>query len=252
MWAAVGGKPFVMSCHVMHVPAHAQGGHGHICVCIFVRCVVQVCKDTDKARGVLEQALTVVPQVRQVWEAAIHLEENAGGADAMGRIMALYDRAVAPVMPGAPKGLSDKDREEMSLRRVEFADMFLDVEQLAKADRAHAAHFMLPANVAASAAANAAATDPSRKRAADGMADRAADGGAAKAARTDAAATAVAAVASTAAVAAAPEAVGVVPAAADAAAMAAYYQQYGQYPAAAYGPYPGYGAYPGYGYPGYG
>lgn len=208
----------------------------------------QVARDVGRARAVLEEALLLAPHIRQLWEAAIHFEETVSDPDAAARIMSLYDRAVVPTVEGQAKGLSEKDREEMSLRRVEFADQCGDAEQLSRAEREHAAHFMLPTSIAAAAAASAASADYARKRANEGAGAEGADGQAAKVAKTDADAAAAAAATPAAPGTAVAGAAGAT--AADAAAHAAYYQQYGQYPAS-YGHYPGYGAYPGYGYPGY-
>ncbi|KAG2435879.1 hypothetical protein HXX76_007074 [Chlamydomonas incerta] len=212
--------------------------------------------DLAEARKVLDEALEQCPGVRSLWEAAVHFEELAGGPEAVARALDLYDRATAPPAEGttaavAGKSLPERDREELSARSVDFADMYGSAAQLKAACDRHAARFMLPTTVTAEARA---ATSGGKRGHEGGAA------GAAKAPRLDhghhhapppppmaAAQPAAAAHHAMAAGhhAAAYGAYGQAPAAA-AASAAAYSQYYGQYGAAQQ--YPAYG----YGYSGYG
>ncbi|KAJ9524287.1 hypothetical protein QJQ45_008511 [Haematococcus lacustris] len=141
----------------------------------------QVCHDTERARTVLADALATAPNIRPLYEAAIHLEEQAAAPDMVARVQALYARATAepqPTAEGQPQGnqgLSERDREELSLRAIDFMDLHGDIAAIAQADASHATQWSLPSSIAASAAAAtnsaAAAADKdgsARKRAYDG------------------------------------------------------------------------------------
>ena len=193
---------------------------------------------------VLRDALDSSPNIKQLWEAAIFYEETTGPEDYVKAILDLCERASAP--PSAPPPpvegeavkpvalhLPEKDREEFSLRAIELADLYGSVEQVAAAQRRHAAHFLLPASV----------STESRKR----HAEAAAADVTSRSAKVPRHEYPVAANAHA-------GYYGHHAAAAVNPAAAAAYQQgygqyagYGQYPAAAYGQqaYPGYG---GYGY----
>mmetsp|Transcript_19755 Transcript_19755/g.55127 ORF Transcript_19755/g.55127 Transcript_19755/m.55127 type:complete len:737 (+) Transcript_19755:15-2225(+) len=225
----------------------------------------QSCGNADKGREVLRTAVESSPHIRQLWEAAVQFEESCGMEGLVERVLPLYEKAVAeqaqqPSESGK-KGLSEKDREELSLRAIDFADAYADAHTLHQVMVRHSALFQLPTSIAASAsaAANAADAASSRKRPADTAADASA-----KAPKADAASTPAAAAASTAAAAppAAPAAAPVVPAAVPvpvASAPPPVYPAYPGYPPASAAPaaYPGYPAgYPSYpyagGYYGYG
>lgn len=81
----------------------------------------------------------------------------------------------------APQGLTESERESLSLRAIDFVDLHGDAALLAQVEQQHAHTFKLPGKIVTSAA-------PSRKRTADQMA-----GTASKAAKTAAAATPAAA-----------------------------------------------------------
>lgn len=216
----------------------------------------------EAARRVLSAALESCPSHKTIWEGAIWFEETIPGEDRAQRVMALYERALSqPTTASAGAGkadstegqpnqedatgskasLSDADILELSLRSVEFADMYGDAALLLQAEERHAASFMLPAH--------ATAMPDSRKRshgdatAVDGATT--ANGHVAKQAKVDSAATAAVAVPAAVAV-DATGAAAVAPA--SAAAAAAPYP----YPAAAPAGPAGYGAYAGYGYGQYG
>ncbi|EFJ41464.1 hypothetical protein VOLCADRAFT_107666 [Volvox carteri f. nagariensis] len=209
--------------------------------------------DLAAARKVLDDALQQCPGVRSLWEAAIHFEELVGGAEAVSRALDLYNRCTGSPPEGAVAAtaagrcLPERDREELSARSVDFADMYGTIDQVKVVSARHAQRFMLPTTVTAEARAAASA-----KR----VAEASAGAPAAKTARPEGATTA----SGSAAVAVPPPppmmapaaAAGYYPpgppAAAAAAAAAAYssYYGYGQYQAAPQ--YQGYGAYPGYGY----
>jgi hypothetical protein len=182
----------------------------------------------------------VSPNKKQLWEAAICYEEAIAADDMVKVVLDLCERASAPAGATAQEGkpiasLPDKDREDFSLKAIEFADAHGTMTDLLEAERRHAANFLVPSNVAtegrkrhAEAAAADAVTRPAKVAHAD----------------TAAAAAATAATASYYGhAAAAPGAAAA--AAAAAAAYQGYYGGYPSYPAAAYpGQYPGYG----YGY----
>ncbi len=190
--------------------------------------------------------------MRSLWEAAVHFEEHVGGPESVARALKLYDTCTGEAPEGTPSGtkwLLERDREELSARAVDYADMYGTKEQVAEAAARHAKRFMLPTSVTAEARAAASGG----KRAADGAA---AGAPAAKAVKAEAS-TPAAAATPAAAIPPPPMMPASAPAAAagygyppapPAAAAAAYssYYGYGQYPAAPQ--YPGYGAYPGYGY----
>ncbi|GIL55195.1 hypothetical protein Vafri_10769 [Volvox africanus] len=202
------------------------------------------------ARKVLDDALQQCPGVRSLWEAAVHFEELVSGPEAVARALDLYDRCTVSPPEGAAAAtaagrcLPERDREELSARSVDFADMYGTIEQVKVVSARHSQRFMLPTTVTAEARAAATA-----KR----VAEASAAAPAAKSARPDAAA---AGSGPTPTVAVPPPppmmppaaAAGYYPPAPPAAAAAAYssYYGYGQYQAAPQ--YPGYGAYPGYGY----
>lgn len=111
--------------------------------------------------------------IKQLWEAAIFYEEATAPSDFVKVILDLCDRASAP--PSAPPPpvegeaskpvalhLPEKDREEFSLRAIELADLYGSLEQIAAAQRRHAANFLLPASVSSESRkrhAEAAAAD---------------------------------------------------------------------------------------------
>jgi len=228
-------------------------------------------KDHTKGREVLKGALALTPGIKALWEAAVHYEESGAAPDMLQYVMELYNKASAPPAepvpasdptsstqpkgPGSP--LSDKDREELSRRAIEFADMHGRAADVLAAEQRHAEQFLVPHAVAAEG----------RKRHADAAAAAAAAAPpAAKVARTDAgpAAAAAGATALGAVAAAAHPGAPVPPAAAPAAAGAyyghpappappaapaaypPYYGGYPHYPATYPGQYPAYGH--GYGY----
>lgn len=136
------------------------------------------------------------------------------------------DAAAAPEATAAAEtsttaeGLTEPERESLSLQAIDFVDLHGDAALLAQVEQQHAHSFKLPGKMATSA--------PSKKRSADDMA-----GTASKAARTAAAATPAAAAAAAYPAASLP---GPPTAAASAAASQGYYaanaQSYYQYPQA--------------------
>ncbi|MEW5305438.1 MAG: hypothetical protein WDW36_007977 [Sanguina aurantia] len=193
--------------------------------------------DVGRARKVIDDALELRPTNKGLWEGAIAFEEAVGGPASVTRTLALYDKATAPsqrrdasaadahARVSAPEALasaelSERDREEMSARSVEFADSHADAATLAAVAARHAGRFMLPATVAAEG----------RKRSA-AEAAVISNAQAAKVARMEAEAAAVAAAAAA--------------AAAPMAAAGGYYPN----AAAPYPPAPA--GYAGYGYAGY-
>ena len=222
----------------------------------FPCCLLQHFADMEGARKVLSEALAVCPGSRTLWEGAIFFEELSSEPDRTGRVMALYDRAVETSKEAAAAAddskdtssnsssskkqpwqeLSREDRELLSSRAVEFADMYGDHELLQRVEARHAAEFMLPAHAISQPAASGGAVvgKGGEKRPAEAAA--AAPAPVAKVHRSEAAAVAA----------------GTPPSAhAD---PAAAMQGYGYPPPpSGYGGYSGYGygQYPGYGY-GYG
>lgn len=214
--------------------------------------------DVSAAREVYNAALKKAADSLTLWEGIIHFEENLPGADRVTHVLDIYDRAVAPAqvdsaMPNgvaaaadasatsdakqdvpaaaaasdapaeaaAAQGLTDSERELLSLRAIDFADLHGAATLWSTVERQHAQRFKLPGKVATSAAA-------SRKR----SAAEAADASASKAAKTAAAATpaAAAAYAGAAALPGPPAAAGGAQASA---AMSGYYSSaapYYQYP----------------------
>ena len=172
--------------------------------------------DAVKARDVYNAALKKAANSLTLWEGVIHFEDSLSGGDRITRVLDIYERAVASVKaesaksdevataPDAsatngvaedaaagtdssaeaaqPQGLTDLDREALSLRAIDFVDMHGDATLLSKVEKQHAQRFKLPGKVATSAAA-------SRKR----SSAEAADASASKAAKTAAAATPAAA-----------------------------------------------------------
>ncbi|KAF5840473.1 hypothetical protein DUNSADRAFT_16564 [Dunaliella salina] len=227
----------------------------------------QSCGNADKGREVLRAAVDSSPHIRQLWEAALLFEESCGTEGLVERVLPLYEKAVAeqaqqPSESGK-KGLNEKDREELSLRAIDFADAYADAHTLHQVMVRHSALFQLPTSIAASAsaAANAADAASSRKRPAETAADASAKVPKVDAVSTPAAAAAAAPVAA-AAPAAPPVPAPVVPAPVPvpvASAPPPVYPAYPGYPPASAAPpaYPGYPAgYPSYpyagGYYGYG
>lgn len=113
----------------------------------------------------MDGALALRPGNKALWEGAIHFEESLGTPDAIARALRLYARVAGTEAPsttaaaaaggeaGAPgeahvkadgegdgsaaepaavPDLSEREREEMSLRAVELADMFGDPATLAQ------------------------------------------------------------------------------------------------------------------------
>ena len=177
-------------------------------------------KDAGKAREVYNAALKKAANSLILWEGIIHFEENLPGADRITRVLDIYDRAVAPAQVDSAKpngvaaaahasvtndvtqdaaatagdtaaeataqGLTDSERESLSLRAVDFVDIHGDASMWSQTERQHAQRFKLPGKVATSASA-------SRKR----SSSEAAEASASKVAKTAAAATPAAAAAYT-------------------------------------------------------
>lgn len=176
--------------------------------------------DSVKAREVYNAALKKAADSLTLWEGVLHFEESLAGGDRIMRVLDIYERAVAPIKAESakssevaaaadtsatngvtedaaaaaaadssaeaaqPQGLTDSEREALSLRAIDFVDMHGDAMLLSKVEKQHAQRFKLPGKVATSAAA-------SRKR----SSAEAADASASKAAKTAAAATPAAAAA---------------------------------------------------------
>ncbi|KAG1654195.1 hypothetical protein FOA52_004570 [Chlamydomonas sp. UWO 241] len=140
-------------------------------------------KDYAKGRAVLADALSVAPQLRSLWEAAIQFEELAGADDMVDAVVGLCARAVAPPAAaasgvkagGSSQAMGATDREELSQRGVDFAEAFGTPAQIAATAAAHAKTFP-------GAAAGGGAADGRKRDAPDAQ-----SGGQrpAKAARTD-------------------------------------------------------------------
>jgi pre-mRNA-processing factor 39 len=117
----------------------------HLCI-QYAHFLVQKYKRIEKAREALQDALEHSPNVRNLWEAAIYIEEIARSPDMAQRVLDLYNRCTET--PSDPaKGLSVKDREELSQRSVDFADMYGDPMTTYEAEKAHSARFMLPTSI---------------------------------------------------------------------------------------------------------
>ncbi len=119
----------------------------------------------------------MTPSSKQLWEAAIAFEEAIAAEDMVKQVLELCERAAAAPKEeaeGKPAAahLSEKDREEFSLRAIEFADEHGTMAEMLACERRHAADFLLPANVAnegrkrhAEAAAADAAARPAKRQA---------------------------------------------------------------------------------------
>lgn len=127
---------------------------------LYANMLQQQYNDLEKARETLKEAQETCPNVKSVWEASVFFEETVRPADMVERVLSIYNTCTAPVVDSS-KGLTDKEREELSLRSVEFADQFADPETLYRTEKLHASRFMLPTTV----------VESSRKR---GMPDAAA------------------------------------------------------------------------------
>lgn len=113
----------------------------------------QACVDVDKARQVVGDALQLGAGSRMRWEAAIQLQEAAAGPGmADGRVLSLVARCTAaPAKDSSGKALADRERQELSLRALDCADVYDSSQQLLEAERQHAKQFMLPSGPATAA-----------------------------------------------------------------------------------------------------
>ncbi|CAD7699800.1 unnamed protein product [Ostreobium quekettii] len=102
-----------------------------------------VVKDKLRARAVLDAALAHRPGAKALWQGAIQLEEGICDDDSVSRTLDLYDRCTSPPEDGA-EALSEKDREELSLQCVEFADLRCDANVRAAIERRHTERFPFP------------------------------------------------------------------------------------------------------------
>lgn len=130
----------------------------------------QVVGDYKRGRAIIDKALGHKPNLKALWEGAIHYEEGILKEDSIQRIRELYEKCTSPP-ENLEASLSEVDREELGLHYIEFCDMHCDATKWASVESAHAHQF--PSVVGVS---------ESRKRAA--VADQ--ETAPAKAARTDA------------------------------------------------------------------
>ncbi|GMH37035.1 hypothetical protein BSKO_04908 [Bryopsis sp. KO-2023] len=100
----------------------------------------QVVADHRRGREVLDKALAAKPASKALWEGAIHFEECVWKEDSVARIVELYEKCISkPKLP--EEGMSQEDREEMSLRFIDFVDMHCDAAKHAEAEGKHATAF---------------------------------------------------------------------------------------------------------------
>lgn len=112
---------------------------GFLCV-QYAHFLSQVAKDHVRGREVLDKALASKPNLKVLWEGAIHFEECIWKEDSISRIMDLYEKCVTPPEQ-SQKGLEEGDREEMSLRFIDFSDMHCDAAKYAEIEALHASRF---------------------------------------------------------------------------------------------------------------
>lgn len=100
----------------------------------------QVVKDHVRGRQVLDKALAQKAVLKALWEGAIHYEECIWKEDSIARICELYEKCVMPPEHTVP-GLEEAEREEMSLRYIDFVDMHCDASKWANVEALHAKRF---------------------------------------------------------------------------------------------------------------
>lgn len=99
-----------------------------------------VVKDHARARAAIDKALAQKAALKPLWEGAIHFEECIWREDSISRICELYEKCVAPP-EHSESGLEEADREDMSLRYIDFADMHCDAAKWAAVEELHAVRF---------------------------------------------------------------------------------------------------------------